>query len=126
MPDIAQPHHPDAAHHILNQASALLDAADEWESPGFAEPLTRAVGQLRAGGGALDLDPDGLAQTVAEAAGQLVTCTRIPLQKGEPNVDCYLDALCRLPRPARIGLLTAAILCVSPHLGGPQLPTPHE
>ncbi|MFD7169716.1 hypothetical protein [Streptomyces violascens] len=123
MPDLGLPQHPDAVHHILSRARTLLGSAGEHEAPRFAELLTRAADQLRAEE-RLDLAPYGLAQAVAEAAGQLVTCTRIPLQKREPNLDYYLDALDRLPRPARTGLLTAAALRTAPHPDSTPTPIP--
>ncbi|GAA2467414.1 hypothetical protein ACFPFX_10925 [Streptomyces mauvecolor] len=124
MPDITQPHHPDAAHHILNRAHDLLDAAGEQESPSFAQLLTRAADQLRADG-CLDLDLHGLAQAVTEAAAQLVACTHIPLQKRDPHLEYYLDALDQLPRPARTGLLTAAARHTAPcPEGAPLLDAP--
>ncbi|MBD0741671.1 hypothetical protein [Streptomyces sp. CBMA152] len=128
MPDIGLPQYQDAVHHILSHARALLDGAGAQEYLRFADLLTRAAHQLHTEG-SLDLDTYGLAHAVAEAAGQLVVCTRIPLQKGDPNLQYLLASLDRLPRPARIGLLTAAALRTTPHLDGntpPPVPVPHQ
>lgn len=53
---------------------------------------------------------------MAEAASQLFARCRIPLGAGRPNVPYGLWALDRLPRTARIGLLTAAIRYTTPTL----------
>ncbi|MFD7013530.1 hypothetical protein [Streptomyces sp. NPDC059928] len=123
MPDIGLPQNPDAVHHILNRARTLLGSAGEQEVLSLVELVTRAADQLRAEE-RLDLDPYGLTQAVEEAAGHLVTCTRIPLQKGDPNLEYYLDSLDRLPRPARTGLLTAAALRTAPHPDSTPTPIP--
>ncbi|MFE7277501.1 hypothetical protein [Streptomyces sp. NPDC057623] len=100
--------HPTVVHQILQHAHALLTASDHGEDPPLTELLTRAADRLPAEDRE-HLDSAVLAWAVADAATQLLARCKIPIPAGDPNVAYCLQALDRLPRTARTGLLTVAI-----------------
>lgn len=117
MPGTGQPQHPVAVHQMLTTAHTLLDGDRDEEFCRFTVLLTRAA-RLLPIEDHRDLDPPDLARAVAEAAGQLTACAHTPLMPGDPNLEVHLEALDRLPRTARIGLLAAAVRRTAPDADG--------
>ncbi|WP_125937199.1 hypothetical protein [Streptomyces sp. WAC 06738] len=113
MPAPDPPHNPATVHQILQHAHALLTASDDDEDPPTAQLLNRALECVSAEERE-HLDALALAWAVAEAAAQLLARCKIPITAGDPNVTHCLQALDRLPRSARTGLLTAAIRYTAP------------
>ncbi|MER6386203.1 hypothetical protein ACWDBP_00240 [Streptomyces sp. NPDC001233] len=116
MPGTDMPQHPTAVHRILHQAHALLTAFENSENDQalpLAELLTRAADHVLAEERER-LEPPALARAVAEAAAQLLARCRIPIMAADHNVPHCLQALDRLPRAARTGLLSAAIRYTAP------------
>ncbi|WP_435208525.1 hypothetical protein [Streptomyces sp. bgisy034] len=121
MPGTDMPQYPTVVHQILQHAHALLAASDNDEDPPLAELLTRAVDHVPAEDRE-HLDSPALAWAVAEAAAQLLARCKIPITAGDPNLAYCLQALDRLPRTARTGLLTAAIRSTAPDPNSTPLP----
>ncbi|GGN96131.1 hypothetical protein GCM10011579_097230 [Streptomyces albiflavescens] len=117
MPDTGQLRHPLAVRQILRHAHTLLSAAGDEESLSLEALLTRAADRLPLEDRP-DLDPPTLAWAVAEAAAQLLACVRTPIRPQDPHLTYCLQALDRLPRTARIGLLTAAVRRTDPDQAG--------
>ncbi|MCL7377034.1 hypothetical protein [Streptomyces sp. 35G-GA-8] len=113
MPSSDAPQHPTAVHQILQHAHARLVACVNGEEPPLTQLLARAADHLSAEERE-HLGQTSLAWAVAEAACQLLTRCRIPIGPGDPNVPYCLKELDRLPRTARIGLLTVAIRYTTP------------
>ncbi|GAA2658753.1 hypothetical protein [Streptomyces vastus] len=123
MTDTGQPPCPLLVHHLLGHARALLAAAGDDEVPSLAALLARAADHLPDEDRA-SLDPPALARVVAESAAQLLACTRTPTRPGDPNLEHCLQALDRLPRSARTGLLTEAIRRTAPDPDPDDTPPP--
>ncbi|MZG16173.1 hypothetical protein GTY44_22240 [Streptomyces sp. SID5914] len=102
-------------HQLLHHAHALLAAAADSEALPLASLLARAVDHLPAEDRA-DLDPPARARLTAEAAAQLLACTRTPIRPQDPHLESCLRALDRLPRAARTGLLAVAAQRTTPGL----------
>ncbi|MGW2317426.1 hypothetical protein [Streptomyces sp. NPDC001680] len=109
---------------LLHRAHALLEATDDSQAPPLAELLARAVDHMPAEDRA-DLDAPVLAWVVAEAAVQVLACTRIPIRPQDPHLASCLQALDRLPHTARTGLLAAATRRTIPDPDDAAPPTPH-
>jgi hypothetical protein len=123
MPSTSLRQHHALVHQTLTHARALFSAAKEDEVPSLAVLLPRAADHLQTEDH-LDLNPAALARVVAEAAGQLLACAHTSLLPADPNLQCYLEALDRLPRAARTGLLTGAVRRTAPHPDDARPPTP--
>ncbi|MFF5010572.1 hypothetical protein ACFY3G_48235 [Streptomyces phaeochromogenes] len=121
MPGSAMPQHRTVVLQILQHAHDLLAASESEEEPPLAELLAGAADHVPAEDRER-LDPAVLAWAVAEAASQLLARCRTPLGAGDPNVPYCLRALDRLPRTARIGLLTVAIRYATPDPHGDPPP----
>ncbi|MBT2418069.1 hypothetical protein J7F01_08575 [Streptomyces sp. ISL-22] len=124
MPGTDMPQHPTVVHQILQHAHALLTASDKEEDPPLVELLTRAADHVPAEERE-HLDSSALAWAVAEAAAQLLARCKIPITAGDPNAAYCLQALDRLPRTARTGLLTVAIRYTAPAPHGNPPPDEH-
>ncbi|MER6091301.1 hypothetical protein [Streptomyces bluensis] len=122
MPGTGNPQRHLLVHQLLNHAHALLCAAEDDEAPSLVALLASAADHLRGEDG-VDLDPPALAWVVAEAAGQLLACTRTPVGAGDPNLGYCLQALDQLPRSARTGLLAAAARRTTPDTDGTPPPS---
>lgn len=107
MPVTGKPQHHPLGHQLLDQVRTHFAAAGEDEDPPLSALLAH---EDRA-----NLDLAALAWVVVESAVQLLACTRTPVMAGDPNAEHYLQALDRLPRHARAGLLAAAVRRTTPH-----------
>ncbi|MET9085512.1 hypothetical protein ABZX77_27115 [Streptomyces sp. NPDC004237] len=107
------PQHPTVVHQILQHAHALLTVSENEEDQPLAELLARAADHVQAEGRD-QLDSGALAGAVAEAAALLLARCKVPITAVDPNLTYCVRALDRLPRTARIGLLTVAIRYTAP------------
>ncbi|AOR31024.1 hypothetical protein BFF78_08195 [Streptomyces fodineus] len=124
MPAPEAPQRLQLVHQLLHRAYALLEATDDGQAPPLAELLARAVDHMPAEDRA-ELDARPLAWAVAEAAVQVLACTRIPIRPQDPHLASCSQALDRLPRAARTGLFTAATRRTTPDPDNAAPPTPH-
>lgn len=122
MPGSAMQQNRTAVRQILRHARDLLASSESVEDPPLTQLLARAVDLLSAEEHE-HLDPPALAQAVGEASSQLLARCRTPIGPSDPHMLYCLQALDRLPRTARIGLLTAAIRYTTPDPHGAQ-PSP--
>ncbi|RPE38659.1 hypothetical protein EDD90_1579 [Streptomyces sp. Ag109_O5-1] len=113
MPGTDMPQHLTVVHQILQHAHSLLIASENEGDLPLAELLARAADHVSADDRE-HLDSHAPARAVAEAAAQLLAHCKIPITAGDPNAAYYLQALDRLPRAARAGLLTVAIRYTAP------------
>lgn len=123
MPAPETPQHHLLVHQLLRHAHTLLAAADNDEALPLARLLALAVDRMPALDRA-NLDAPDLAWAVAEAAVQVLACTRTPIRPQDPNWASCIRALDQLPLAARTGLLAVAVRRTTRDPGNAEPPVP--